>query len=323
MTDYVTTATSTSNNGVVLSDALLTVHSSEVLYAAQPNTRFIQVASRKTELGVAPGLTIQFLKYSALTGDGILTENEDIATANLASSNVGITVSEHGKAVSMTELLLRSSFDDVMASATRVLGAHYAVTQDSDIRKALLAGTNVIYGGGKASRALVTANDKLTVSVIKNAVETLATNKAPKISLEGREPAYVHFGHPSQYRDLKDDSEWISAASYGDPARIFRGEIGRIDDVIFIETTQVPYIDTSGDVFVDGVDSGANLTQGSVDIYRGVLCADHCVGFAESLPVELRDNGVQDFNRKHELAWYSIYGVALIETGHSLIIETA
>ena len=30
-------------------------------------------------------------------------------------------------------------------------------------------------------------------------------------------------------------------------------------------------------------------------------------------PVEMRDNGVEDFGRKHSLAWYTIMGCGLVQ----------
>jgi hypothetical protein len=53
------------------------------------------------------------------------------------------------------------------------------------------------------------------------------------------------------------------------------------------------------------------------------MFGEFAFGHAIALPVELRDNGVRDFGREHGLAWYAIWGTGLLETNHSLRIETA
>lgn len=60
------------------------------------------------------------------------------------------------------------------------------------------------------------------------------------------------------------------------------GEIGRINDQIFVETTQITQV--------------ANGNVGSpATVYQAITCGDNAFGHAISLPVELRDGGVLDF----------------------------
>jgi hypothetical protein len=49
----------------------------------------------------------------------------------------------------------------------------------------------------------------------------------------------VAFIHPHQSRRLRDTPEWIEVTKYAAPGNFMLGEIGRLDDVVFIETTQV------------------------------------------------------------------------------------
>ena len=59
------------------------------------------------------------------------------------------------------------------------------------------------------------------------------------------------------------------------------------------------------------------------NIYQAVIFGDAYYGIAYSLPVELRDNGVEDFGRKRSLAWYAIFGVGLLHDQYGVVIETA
>ena len=319
-----TTAVANGGNNVALTSAILTVHSPEILMAANPIMRWNQVVTMRTELGVAQGRTIQFLKYAALdnsTAD--LTEETAMTPQNLVGSTVSITVAEKGVSVEVTELLLRTSFDDIMATVTRQLGQSYAKKMDSDIRDAVLTCSHVLYANGKTTRAGLTASDKMNVDLILDATRDLKTRKAPKITLDNGDQVYVCFAHPHQLRDLKNDGRWQSITAYAAPGNFLRGEVGRIDDVLFVETTQMPYVTTGGDVYADSTDTGDNESAGSVQVYKAAIVGDYAVGLGVGLPVELRDDGVIDHGRKHRLAWYSIYGAGVLEEGHIQLLETA
>lgn len=316
-------AGATAGDNVQLSNVVLDVFSQEILFAAQPNLRFESVAVPRTELGTMPGQKIKFLRYNALEGDSEIEETAEIETDSMETSVIEISVKEHAKAVKVSEALLQASITDVLGDAAIQLGQHYADRRDSLVRDALLTNTNIIYSGEVANRAALTADSKFNVEDIRAAVEILATNKAPKFDLD----AYVCFIHPHQARYLRKDPDWVNVSLYGQPENILNGEIGRIEDVRFIQTTKVPYVKkNTQDIYSDGKDSGKNTVVAAnavADVYLSPIIGDYAVGLAEALPVEMRDNGVEDFGRKHSLAYYGIWGSGLIEEAHSLVLETA
>jgi N4-gp56 family major capsid protein len=174
---------------------------------------------------------------------------------------------------------------------------------------------------------LLLAADKFSTTVVKDAVETLETNNTPKWGGDH----YVSFIHPHQARALRDDNDWVNAALYSGSTQIYTGEIGRYEDVRFVSTTVMPNgansaqdPDTS-----DYVDIGhdPNLVLGvggnQVTVYQAVFFGEYSLGFATALPVELRDNGVQDFGREHGLAWYAIFGQNILEENNIVVAETA
>lgn len=325
-TSSVTTATTNENGGVKFTDAIRMVYSKEIEFKALPVMRFAQFATRKTELGVEPGLTISMMTYANLKLGGKLTEMVDMTTQALSSSMKQITVTEHGNAVSNSRLLMESSFDDIMASTTTLLGRDYAMVLDCELRDTALSGTNIVFaskgdGTPVTERANLDATCKMKVSTIKDAIEILATNNAPK-----REGAYwICFVHPHQSRDLRDDSAWINASNYGAPEQLFNGEIGRIDDTRFIETTLMSNgACASTDPAYDAeLVKGADKGSATANVYKAVIFGDEYYGIAWSLPVELRDNGVEDFGRKQSLAWYAIWGTGILNNEYGVVIETA
>lgn len=312
------------DNSQQLSNAVRVVYSKEIEFKAMPNLRFFQFATVKTELGTTPGLTIQMLTYDNVKLGGKLTEGVRINGQAMSTSMKSITVHEHGNAITVSQLLLTSSFDDIMASATALLSRDYALVLDCALRDTALSGTNVVYARKKdgskiSSRAELVDEAKLTVATVKDAIEILATNNAPKYNNTN----WICFVHPHQSRDLRDDNAWISASQYGAPEQLFTGEIGRIDDTRFIETTilcngAAPEEDPAYKEELKK-DQGSNKTN----VYQSVIFGDSYYAVAFGLPVELRDNGIIDYGRERGLAWYSIFGTGLLHDEYGVVIETA
>lgn len=350
------TAYSGSNSS--LNQAIQTIWSKEILFQAMPILRFEQFAVKKTELGVAPGLRVNFLRYKNFAVDpSPLTEGVRMTTNALTAEQIAITVAEHGYAVAVSELLLNASFDDVMASASRLLGRHMAQYLDVQARNTLSAATSAVFGydrsgiaGGAftnydegtpaTSISALDGNHKLTTGAIKDAALTLAGKNIPRLG-----ETYVQFVHPKQSRDLRSNPEFIEVTKYAAPGNFMLGEIGRLYDVVFIETTQIKKLAAGGTYTTSSLvgapasagsipvsantapGSGGNpesadytaekgyltsATGNSADVFESIMIGDNAFGHAISLPVELRDGGVLDFGREHALAWYAIWGLGVI-----------
>jgi N4-gp56 family major capsid protein len=349
------TAYSGSNSS--LNQAIQTIWSKEILFQAMPILRFEQFAVKKTELGVAPGLRVNFLRYKNFAVDpSPLTEGVRMTTSALTAEQIAITVAEHGYAVAVSELLLNASFDDVMASASRLLGRHMAQYLDIQARNTLSAATSAVFGydrtgvqgvndwynEGTVATAISDLDGafKLSTGAVKDAALTLAGKNIPRLG-----ETYVMFVHPKQSRDIRSNPEFIEVTKYAAPGNFMLGEIGRLYDVVFIETTQVRLLAASGSYTTSTLvgapatagtvpvksntapGSGGNpesadytaeagyltsATGNSADVYESIMIGDNAFGHAISLPVELRDGGVLDFGREHALAWYAIWGLGVI-----------
>jgi N4-gp56 family major capsid protein len=349
--------TAYSGSNTSLSQAIQTIWSKEILFQAMPILRFEQFAVKKTELGVAPGLRVNFLRYKNFAVDPTpLTEGVRMTTNALTAEQIAITVAEHGYAVAVSELLLNASFDDVMASASRLLGRQMAQYLDVQARNTLSAATSAVFGYDRSSVQGVNdwynegtvatqmsdldGNYKLSTGAVKDAALTLAGKNIPRLG-----ETYVQFVHPKQSRDIRSNPEFIEVTKYAAPGNFMLGEIGRLYDVVFIETTQVKKLavnaayTTSTSVGLPAsqieVPVKANTAPGSggnpesadytaekgylttatgngAEVYESIMIGDNAFGHAISLPVELRDGGVLDFGREHALAWYAIWGLGVI-----------
>lgn len=225
-----------SGTAVKLVNSLSPVLSREILFLSEPVYRFYDFAARKLDLTVNPGNEIKMLTYNNLKVSSPLEEGKHIKTQTLSSSTKSITVKEHGTAVMITEAAIRFSFVNELEVAMRQLARNYVTTLELELRDVAVAGgsgTSKVFGRQKDGAKITARNqiaagvNTLTVATIKDAVEILATNNAPKI--DGS--YYIAFVHPHQSRDLRDCPEWINASNYGAPEQLFNGEIGRIDDV--------------------------------------------------------------------------------------------
>ena len=307
-----------------LTNAIRAVYSKEIEFKAMPDMRFFQFATMKTELGVEPGLSIKMMTYDNIDRGGKLTEGVRMEGKAMSSSMKEIKVYEYGNSITVSELNIRSNFDDVMNSASILLGRDYALVVDTMLRDVALSNATTVYaskgdGTKVTSRADLDATCKMKVSTVKDCIEVLATNNAPKYN----NASWICFVHPHQSRDLRDDPAWINASNYGAPNLPFIGEIGKIDDTRFIETT----ILCNGVAPEDDPAHTPELKKGTgsnkVDVFQSVLFGDKYFGMAVSLPVELRDAGVIDYGRERGLAWYSIMGADILHAKHGVVIETA
>lgn len=307
--------------------AIRDVYSAEIYFQALPNLRFEQFATRKEELGTQPGSNIVMPKMGNIKRGGKLQEGVRMKTNAMSMSTQNITVDERGNAIAMTERLLQTSFYDNLAAASMLLGRDMAVVLDLELRDVVRTATQKVYGGGKSSRTALVSGDAFDTTVIHDAVEKLETANSPKWGND----FYICFVHPHQISKLRQSAGWINAQHYAGATAIFFGEVGRFNDVRFISTSVMPNganstVDSSTGEFADpGYDAAlANGTAGNqTTIYQAVMFGEYSYGHAVALPVELRDNGVTDFGREHALAWYAIWGQALLENANIVVIETA
>ena len=184
--------------------------------------------------------TISFRKYDPLPkrmspiAEGITPDGQ-----NLRVSVVEATVAQYGGYVELTDLLLLSAVDNNLCMATKLLGAQAGRTLDTISREVLAGGTNVQYGENAVSaRYLLTGgktsgNHYLTVDCIRRAVRFLKSQNAEKIN-----GSYVAIIHPDVSYDLMNDPNWKTPNQYADPSHIFEGEIGKIEGVRFIESSE-------------------------------------------------------------------------------------
>lgn len=146
-------------------------------------------------------------------------------------------ITQHGDFVAVSDRLEMESYDDVIFGATEEMGAAEGETYDTLTRNILIGGNSVMYCPNGTSeidsRASLTSACILTPDVVNRAATWLKKNKAPRIN-----GSYVALIHPSVAYDLRNSDEWKEYHKYNDVAPIFKGEIGELHGVRFVETNE-------------------------------------------------------------------------------------
>ena len=231
----------------------------------------------------------------------------------MSNSRVNIPVDEYGNAIKISEKAIQLSMHNELEEASIALANDMAQVLDEELMETALSTTNTLYGGGKTTAGSLVVGDAFTADTIKDAVEKLGTNNAPKF--EGA--YYVCIAHPHQLRQLRDDADWVDAHKYVDTGvgNIWMGEVGMYEGVRFIETTNVPANDEIESQLKFGV---------SIKTWEAVIFGENSYAWAEALPVEMRTKGSgDDYGRMHGIAWYAIWGFGIIEEKNIFAVVTA
>lgn len=193
------------------------------------------------------GKTIEFRKYSPLAK--ALTPLTEGVTPNgqkLTMSVITATVAQYGGYVTLSDVLLLTAIDNNLLQATELLASQAGRTLDTVTREVLQGGTNVMYAQGGASRAALAytsaaSNNNMTFDDIRKAVRALKVQNAPKIN-----GSYVAIVHPDVAYDIMSDPKWVNVKTYSDPDGMYEGEIGKIEGVRFVETTEAKVYKDAG-----------------------------------------------------------------------------
>jgi N4-gp56 family major capsid protein len=169
-----------------------------------------------------------FAKALTPLTEGVIPSGQTFGMATIEAE-----ITQHGDYVAVSDRLELEAYDDVIYGASEEMGVAGGETFETLTRNILVAGTSVAYAGGKDSRSALTNADVLTPDLVNKAQTWLKKNKAPKI-----DGSYVAIIHPSVAYDLRNSDEWKEYHKYNDVTPIFKGEIGELHGVRFIESNE-------------------------------------------------------------------------------------
>jgi N4-gp56 family major capsid protein len=272
--------------------------SQKLRYAAQPLMKFRQFCNIEPGFGKSKGDLIIFDKISNLgSAGGTLAETSTMPETQFTILKGTLTVNEYGIAVPYTGKLEALSKFDIDNPITRTLRDGEAKVLDS----AAGAQFQAVYAKyvciGTASGTLTTnstAGDTATCNLndyhVKTCVDQLKKWNVPKYDGEN----YICVASVNALRGLRDDTKWTDAAKYGDPERLFAGEVGRYYGCRFIEETNL-------------LSNALNSSYG-----EAVFFGADAVMEGVALPEEIRAKVATDYGRSKGVAWYALLGFKII-----------
>lgn len=293
-------------------------------FALRSELLFDQVADVMPTQQAMPGTSVTFTIFNDLSAaTTALTETSDVTPVAMSDSQVTVTLAEYGNAVNTTAKLRGTSFLDVDAVAANVIGYNAGISIDSVVRDVLVAGTNVVYGGGgstdPSSRTTVQTEDVIEANDIRKVVAALRSANA--VSFNGM---YMAFIHPDVSYDLRRETgaaAWRDPHVYSDPAGIYTGEIGAFEGARFIETPRAKNFENA---------SNGSGSAGNIDVYATLVMGRQSLAKAHSIvdgngpfPRVVRGPVVDVLERFHPIGWYWFGGYGRFREASLRRIEAA
>ena len=210
-----------------------TFYEKVLLKSTTPNLVHNQFGQKRS-IPKRGGKEIEWRKFSSLDkATEPLTEGVTPAGKKYTVTAVTAKVNQYGDYVGITDILDLTAIDNNVLEVTKMLGDQAGLTLDTITRNELAGGTNVIYANEVDSRSKLTADAKLTVDVVYQAVNVLKRMNVPKINGD-----YICILHPDVGTDLQLSEGWIEAHKYASPEEIYNGEIGKIAGCRFVESSE-------------------------------------------------------------------------------------
>jgi N4-gp56 family major capsid protein len=180
------------------------------------------------------GKTMTWNRYTPLSAaTSALTEATNPGATNISSATVSATVAEYGATDTISSLLYGTSIDRAATEKSEVLAQNASETIDTLVRNELFSGATVQFAGGKAALTAIAASDILSLVEVRKAVRTLKKNNA----IPYGDGYFLGKVGPDTSFDLMSDTVWVNAHSYKDGNELYKGEVGKIQRVRFLEAS--------------------------------------------------------------------------------------
>jgi len=278
---------------------------------------------------------IKFRKYGALAVNTTsLTEGVTPAGKQLSVTDITATVSQYGDYVTLSDFVQMTTLDPILTETAEVLGEQAGQSLDQIIRNIVAAGTSVQYCDvtapkANAARSDVAAADVIAADEVRIAVRTLKVNNAPKITKMVNpdngyattpvNSCYVGIVHPKVAYTLKGLTGFDPIEKYARmiPGGAMEGEIGRLDEVRFIETTYAKVFTGEG--------------AGLIDVYATLILGNNAYGVTrisgealKNIVKPLGSAGTSDpLDQRTTSGWKATLTSAILQQLYMLRLESA
>lgn len=261
------------------------------------------------------GKTMTWNRYTPLSAaTTALTEGTNPSETNISSETVSATVAEYGAFDKITSLLYGTSIDRAAKEKVEVMSQNASETLDTLVRNELASGATTQFGNGASALSTVAASDTLDVDEIRKAVRTLKKNNA----ITYDDGYFLGKVGPDTAYDLMDDSVWVNAHTYKDGKELYKGELGKLHKVRFLEASSNQYFDD---------DAGAS----SIDVFSNFIHGKEAIGTVDlsgdNMRLVIKQGGKQDtgnpLNMYTTIGWKATFATKTLNSDWVVNIKTA
>ena len=290
------------------------------------HTKWAQVRDIPRKSGTT---TIKFRRYGNLTAATTpLQEGTTPVSTKLSVTDITATVLQYGAYVTLTDVLDYQTQDPILMETAEILGDQMGDTLDQLTRDVLNAGTNYYFAGsGHTLRSEVAAGEIITDILIKKTVRLLKNNKARRMTKMvdattgyGTSPlnaSYIGIVHPNTTYDLKGIANFLPVEKYASTAGIMEGEVGKYDEVRFVETTNAKVFEGEG-AGTPAIDVYSTIVFGS-DAYGTTRIS----GEAMKNIVKPLGAGEDPLNQRATSGWKATFVAKILNQAYLVRIEHA
>jgi N4-gp56 family major capsid protein len=297
--------------------------SNELRQALQPMAKFRQFCDVKdaSQQGKGKGETFTWdVVSNVATQGGSLTETNTMPETNFTITQGTLTLNEYGNSVPYSgklEALGQFSVKEPVMKALR-----------NDANKVMDAAAHQQFNrtllrivGTSSTTVTLTTNGTATgtnsqaynTNHAKLIVDTMKERNIPAYSGDD----YYALAWPTTYRTLKNSLETLHQYTEKGLTMIMNGEIGRYENVRYVEQTNVPKGGAADSTTFNAFTNTSDGWNGAFSDWIFFFGED-TVAEGVAVPEEIRAKIPTDYGRSKGVAWYSLNGFGLVHAADNV-----
>jgi len=249
-----------------------------------------------------------------------LSETDPLPETNFTVSQGSLTVQEWGQSVPYSgklEALAKHKVQNIIDKALKHDARKcydieaFLQFKNTPLRVTPTSGTSTtaldLFTNGQST---TTNNVEMGTGHVKAISDTMKERNIP--AYDGN--SYFCISHPTTYRTFKNSMETIHQYTGEGLQHIKNGEVGKYEDVRFVEQNQIPkggaYDSATFDAWEGTADAWNNAKSSWAFFFGGDTVTEAVV-----IPEEIRAKLPGDYGRSKGIAWYGLGGFGLIHSG--------
>lgn len=276
--------------------------SAQIREASIVQSLFHQFVDAEPGYGKKSGDTLNVTRVSniAIPSSSVLSEGNPISEDAFVLSTQAIVVAENGRAIPYTSLSQDLAYFDINSKIQKMLMRQMRVSYDRAAASAAKAGQIRAAATG-ISAISITTNGTAGVATVNPNLYHIEQIRDAMFTTYYMEPFdgedYMCLISTTAKRTIMQDPAWQDWKKYTDPEAKYNSEIGRIENIRFVEVNDV---------------SELSNAKGTNSVGEAVFFGADFLTMAVAQDPELRAKLPTDYGRSQGVAWYGIYGFGQI-----------